>query len=765
LSRLPKINKARIQRAALLGQGIDMRTASQTSSWLLSAALCGYTAVATAVDAADSPLEEIVVTAQRRAENLQTVPISVSVLQGVELQRLQITSPAELSQFTPSLHIYAEDIGSEFYTVRGIGRTSEDLSADPGVAVFLNEIYLPRQAEANVGLFDIERVEVLRGPQGTLYGKNATAGAINIATRAPSDQFSGYADVTAGNYGRINVDGAVTGQLAKGLDGRLAVDSENRDGLYRNTTTGDRANNIDRQGVRGTLDYRAIDALSVVAVFDWERAVQHGNLKSIFTDVPGTVYEFFGHNPFTGNPRPGITPQTEGSDPFAVAAGVNGGQGIETYGALLNVRYRMADVDFVSITGLRHEIDYSVEDDGRTPEIAAYSTSRENTWSGSEELKLMSNAPNVRGSANRVSWTAGVYYFHEQGSKLAGIYYDVVPFSGITYFDQSLHTNSLAAFADVRYRVIDPLSITLGVRYTSETKSFGVNAFSVPVPGEVGSDGSTPFLDNGNFVTASSARWNKFSPRLVLDYQLTDGIFAYASYSEGFKSGGFDGEPSSPPNMEFQPEEVKNYEAGLKAEFFGRLRTNVAVFYSDYNNLQLQVFDANGAPSTGTADARSKGIELEVAATVADNLHAKVGLSLTDPTYKNYISVLPAIGTTFDRSGQTIGEVPKHQFNALLDYKIPLAVGAVIVQPDIVSVGRTITEFGSLWSPAYTKGDLRAVYEPISERWNVALWCKNITNKLYYEGGGPVSKYNTDTVRVGLVADPRTYGITLHVQF
>ena len=715
---------------------------------------------------AEDTLQEVIITAQRRAENLQTVPISVSAIQGSELERLQISTTSALSQFTPSLHIYAETIGSEFYTIRGIGRTSEDLSADPGVAVFLNDIYLARQAEANLGLFDVERVEVLRGPQGTLYGKNATAGAINIATRAPTQDLSGYADVIFGNYGRINVDGAISGKISDGVLGRFAFDSENRHALYHNITTGDTANNIDRQGVRGTLAFTPSELLSITTALDWQRSVQHGNLKSIFTDVPGSLYEFFAHNPFTGNPRPGITPQTQGSNPFDVAAGTNGGQGLETYGAMLNVRYRMQGFDFVSITGYRHETDYSVEDDGRTPEIGAYSTSNEHTWSASEELKLVSSTSNVPGSANRLSWTAGLYYFHEQGGKLAGILYDVVPFSGMTFFDQSLRTNSLAAFADVRYRILDRLSATAGLRYTTEMKSFDVNAYSIPVPGEAGSDGSTPFLDNGNFMTASSKRWNKASPRFVLDYQFGNDTFAYLSYSEGFKSGGFGGAPSAPPNIAFQPEEVKNYEAGVKMEFLERVRANLSVFYSDYSHLQLQTFDANGAPTTGTADARSRGVELEVAAHLTGNLSANMGLSLTDPTYKHFMSVLPAVGTLFDRSGQTIGEVPKHQFNVMVDYRIPLgAAGALNIQPDLVSVGRTITEFGSLWSPAYTKGDLRLLWTPPDNHWSLALWCQNITNELYYEGGGPVSKYNTNLVRVGLVADPRTYGLTAHFQF
>jgi iron complex outermembrane recepter protein len=747
-----------------------MYTQSQRSNrWLLPAIAVLIVAndrLAVAAEAAGGGLQEVVVTAQRRPEDLQTVPVSVTAISGEALEQLQISTTAQLSQFTPSLHIYSEDIGSEFYTIRGIGRTSEDLSADPGVAVFLNGGYLARQAVANLGLFDVQQVEVLRGPQGTLFGKNATAGAINITTKAPTDTLSGYADVLAGNYSRINGDGAVSGPLAAGITGRLAFVSENRDGLYHNITTGDTANNIDRQGVRGTLRFTPADRLSVDVILDYQRYAQHGALKSIFADVPGTLYEFFLHNPFTGQPRPGITPQTEGPDPFFVADGTHGGQGLQTYGGVVNVRYQLASFDFISTTMYRHETDYSLEDNGRTPEVASYSSSNEDTASVSQEFRLVSNLPNRPGDANRWSWTVGAYYFHEQGSKLAGILYDVVPFSGITYWDQSIYTNSLAAFADVRYRLLDRLSATAGIRYTTETKNFTVNAFSIPVAGEAGSDGSTPFLDNGNFLTHSSDRWNKVSPRFVLDYQFTDDLFTYASYSEGFKSGGFDGEPPAPPLTEFAPENVKNYEVGFKGEFLERLRTNLSVFYSDYTNLQLQTFSANGTPITGTADALSRGVELEVLAQVTSALSVSAGASFINPTYKHYISQLPAVGTLFDRSGDTIGEVPKRQEFVLASYKIPLGrYGLLDIQPDVVYVGQTITEFGSLWSPAYTKGDLRIIWNAPDAHWSASVWAKNITNVVYYEGGGPVSKYNTDIVRVGPITDPRTYGVSARYQF
>lgn len=715
-------------------------------------------------------LEEIVVTAMKREEKLIDVPVSITAIDGAAIERLNIGTTEGLSQFTPSLHIYAEAVGSEKYTIRGIGRTSEDLSADPGVAVFLNEVYIPRQAEANLALYDTQRVEVLRGPQGTLYGKNATAGAINIITRQPTEELSGYGEVAYGSFDRVALKGAISGPLSEGKAyARLAFATEDRDGLYKNLTTGQTANDINSRGVRGTFKFTPSNELTVTAIADWAQNKQHGVLKSIISDVPGLQYVFFTNNPVTGAPRPGVTPPTQETNVRTARSGTNGRQGIETYGGMFNVTYEADGFDFVSVSGGRSEDSYSQEDNGRAKEITSFGTTDEDTWSISQEFRLVSTAPIDPGSENRFAWTVGLYAFHEEGTKQADTYRNVAPFSGIAFFTQSINTDSYAVFGEGTYRLADNVTFTGGLRYTTERKDFGVVGVATRIPGITANGPITPFI-NADFSTTAGKRWNRLSPRGVINIQLADDVYVYGSVAKGFKSGGFQGQPPAPPAREFKPEDVVNYEIGFKGEMLDRrLRLNASAFYSDYKNLQLQTFDVNGAPTTSTASAKSQGVELEVAALLTDELTVRAGASFLDPKYKNFISQQPGFSDaahTFDRSGKRIGGVPKHNLSLVADYRVPLGdAGTLTIHGDVVSVDEVITEFGTLWGNAYTKGDARLTWESLDAGWAVSAWVNNITNKLYYRGGGPVAKYNTDKIRLGLVNDPRTFGVSLKRQF
>ncbi|HPE31865.1 MAG TPA: TonB-dependent receptor, partial [Parvularculaceae bacterium] len=505
-------------------------------------------------------LDTVVVTAMRREENLAKVPASITALNGITLEKLDIDTTEDLSQYTPSLHIYAEAVGSEKYTIRGIGRTSEDLSADPGVALFLNDVYIPRQAAANLAFFDIERVEVLRGPQGSLYGKNATAGAINVISRQPTEEFSGYGEISYGSYDRITGKGAISGPLVEEkLYARVAFLTDDRDGLYKNLTTGETANDINTRAARAILKFTPTDQFTATLIGDWAKSKQNGVLKSIISDVPGLEYIFFTNNPVTGLPRPGVTPPTQETDLRTARSGINGRQGIETYGGSLNMTYAANGFDIVSITGVRTEESYNQEDNGRAQEITSYNTTAEDTWSGSQEIRLVSTASNEPGDENRFSWTLGVYAFHEEGSRETAIYRNIAPFSGIADFKQSINTDALAVFAEAKYRLLDRVGLTAGVRYTTEEKELQVDAIATRIPGIPAGGPITPFID-ADYVAKDSKRWNRVTPRVVLDVYLADDAMMYASVSKGFKSGGFQGTPPAPPLNDFSPEDVLNYE-------------------------------------------------------------------------------------------------------------------------------------------------------------------------------------------------------------
>lgn len=724
-----------------------------------------------AVAAADSEvLDTIVVTAMRRAENLEKIPVSITALTGGTIEKLNIETTEGLSQYTPSLHIYAEAVGSEKYTIRGIGRTSEDLSADPGVAIFLNEVYIPRQAAANLAFFDTERVEVLRGPQGSLYGKNATAGAINIITRQPTEQLSGYGEVAYGSFDRITTKGAISGPIVDGKAyARLAFLTDDRDGMYRNLTTGESANDINTRAVRGTLKITPTDRLTLSLIGDWAKSKQDGVLKSIISDVPGLRYVFFTNNPVTGAPRPGVTPPTQEEKLRTARSAINGRQGVETYGGAFNVTYEASGFDVVAITGVRAEKSYGLEDNGRAQEVTSYNETAQDTWSASQELRLVSSEPNEPGSANRFSWTLGVYAFHEEGSRTTDIYRNVAPFSGIATFTQRINTDALAAFAEAKYRILDNVSLTAGVRYTTEEKALDVTGIARRITGIPAGGPVSPFV-NADYTASASKRWNRLTPRAVLDVSLGEGAMMYASVSKGFKSGGFQGQPPAPPLREFSPEDVMNYELGFKGDLLDRrLQFSAAVFYSDYKNLQLQTFDINGAPTTASASARSKGIEFEITALLAKGFTVNAGASFIDPEYKDYIAQQPGFSDpahTFDRSGERIGGVPRYNLSLRADYRHSLGdAGDLVFSASAVAVDKVVTEFNTLWANEYAKGDVRLSWESLDGGWTLSGWVKNVTNEMYYRGGGPVAKYDTDKIRLGLISDPRTFGVSVRRSF
>ena len=721
--------------------------------------------------AENTGLQQVIVTAQRRgrAEDAQSVPISITALSGETLEQLQIKNVEDLSQYTPSLHVFSETVDSAFYTIRGIGRTSDDLSADPGVAVFLNDIYMSRQAASNVGYFDVDRVEVLKGPQGTLYGKNATAGAINVITREPTRKFSGYLQANLGTYSREDLKGAVSGSLVDNLlYGRLAFSTEHRDGLYTNLTTGQRANDVDNNGIRGTLKATPSKDLTVSLIADWGKNEQHGLLKSVISDTPGTPYEFFVHDG-AGAPRPGTTPlPVQEANLLSSRSAINGGQGVASDGVVLNARYTASAFDVMSITGVRSQNNHMLEDLGRTQNITAYTQAKEKTSSASQEFRLVSNTPNELGTENRFSWTSGLYFFHEQGERVHDIYWNVAPFSSITNFDQHIVTNSFGAFGEANYRLLDRLMFTGGVRVTTETKDYHVIASSIPIPGIAGAAADSPLID-ADYDTQAARRWKKVSPKAVLTYQIADRMLTYGSVAKGFKSGGFQGEGANAPLQSFNPEDVTNYEIGFKGEFLDRrLRFNIAAFDSDYRNLQLQTFDLNGSPTTSSADARSRGFEAEIKARVSDGLTLSASGSFVDARYRQFIDVQPGFDDAahaFDMSGKPIALVPRYDVNANAEYELPIgSYGALTFQAAVVAVGRT-TEFNSVWSQKYAKGDLRLTWEPVGDHWRLTAWLNNVTDKKYYRGGGPVSKYDTGNVRLGLISDPRTFGLTTTYEF
>lgn len=717
-------------------------------------------------------LEEIVVSAQRREQSLVDVPIAITALSGEFLEQQQVFTAEQLSSYTPSLHIFAEAVNTEFYTIRGIGRANEDLGSDSGVAMFINDVYVARQGAANLVLFDVERAEILRGPQGSLWGKNATGGAINVVTRKPTDKLGGSLGVDIGDFGTLNLRAAANAPITDKINGRLAFVSRERDGLYTNLTTGQDGNNINSQAFRGTFTFDVSDATDVLFAADWARSEQLGVLKSVIADVPGTPYilkDFFT-----------VTFPEQESDLRNSRAGIHGAQGVEQYGANLTINHQMSAMDFISITGYRTEESHHSEDNDRAPERSGDLWSTQESSSFSQEFRLMSN------SDDALTWTAGLYWFHEDGDRNQSRYSDFYGPGGLvgpgspefqdstTTFIQKLVTDSFAIFGQADYQFNDRWSASLGGRYTEETKDYDIEAFAVAnQPG--GSDYSL-FIPDGAYTASDKKTWSEFTPKLTIQFALSDEVATYASYSEGFKSGGYNGSPDNAAGVvPFDPEQAESTEFGLKGQFFDNtLSANLAYFMTDFTDMQLQGFDpVTGSPITNNAaESEISGIEVELSGVIGEGFRYNLGASWLDHQFTRYaIEVFdPTIqgGPPFrlvDKSGDRIGVIPEYNYHVGLSYEWQFANnGSLTLGVDASGTDETITVFNTLWSNAYDVVDLRLAWDS-GENWNAAFWVRNLTDEEYYRGGGPVPDVNDTISRVGLLSDPQIFGISLGLRF
>ncbi|WEK02321.1 MAG: TonB-dependent receptor [Candidatus Sphingomonas phytovorans] len=738
-------------------------------------------------------IADIIVTAERRKSSVQDTPIAISAFDGARLESQGIVSVEGLSRIAPSLQIYSEQINNEEYIIRGIGKSNEDLTTDSGVAVNINDAYIPQSGEANAALFDIERVEVLRGPQGTLYGKNAVGGVINIITRKPTDHLDGYVLAELGGLGRRQFEAAVGAPVVEDkLSARIAGFSLHTDGAYRNLTTGRRANGIDSQALRGSVRFTPNEDWEINLVADYSKVDQHGVLKSIIADVPGTPLIV---RDFLEGPYP-----TQEKDIRSGRSETEGEQGIRQWGGVLRVD-RKADAGTISfLSAYRSERSYNVEDVDRTAALQNNFSATQKTWATSQELRFVSDDAGPLSAGGKLHWSGGLYWFHEQGRRDQQIFLHGCtpgsqpcdagkpddPDDGIlgpgspdyqnstTSFLQRVNTDSFAAFGEIKYDIADRLSATAGLRYTSENKSFDLDATSVAnVPG---GDPFSLFMPDGDFRASRSKTWHSLTPKFVLEFAPNGNIHTYASYARGFKSGGFNGQAGTAADTEaFNPEVADNFEVGVKADLLDRrLRLNAAAFYIKFNDLQVSGVNQQGLIITNNAaDARIKGFELEGWAQPLPGLNINGSLSLLDATFRNYAieAFDPSItdGPPFyilDLNGKRLPNIPRYTATLGAQYEHRFGNGSKVrIGADGTFKGNTLTNELTLRANSYTVVDARIGWTSANGRWDFSGWIRNLTNEVYYTGGGAIPDYNKTTTRVGLVADPRTAGVTVKLLF
>jgi len=700
-------------------------------------------------------LEDIVVTAQKRAENIQSVPISVSAVTGDAIASQQITNILSLANSIPNVQIntFSNSPDSAVFTIRGIGVNDADPYVGTTVSVIVDGVVVGVNTGALLQLFDIDRVEILRGPQGTLFGANTTGGVINVVTKQPTGVLEGEAQVVAGNYGRLNANAALNFPITDNLAGKISVLHMGHDGFFRNTIDNSRLGGTNVTTLRGYLKY-TLDNYDATLISEYVRSRNGSQTALNLADPTQALYV------------PGQTDQG-----LRFRRGQSRGQpdfnNRDSYSFTLTQDFDTSLGDVVSISNYREYRNELWSDDDAVEPVLLQS--RRNTMHSqySQELRTTIDVN------DRTQLMVGGFYFHQK--------YLLTHFTNLDGFLvglgqpqlQDQKNWSLSGFTQLYFKLTDQLRLQAGFRYSHEkTRARSVTANSLsPSPGVILSD----FSDAGNLIPGSlvdvSGRksWDEVGYKLGLDYNLTDDMMLYGYYARGFKSGGFAGRIAVPEDIgPFDPEKVDTFEVGMKSDFLdGRLRANVAAFYNIYKDMQvtqnITYLDGRNSSSIFNAGkSKTKGFEVELTALPLEGLTLSASVAYLDAKYKRYdtLKLDPATNTLVPASfaGNRLMNAPKFTGTASVSYTVPMGAGETNIFVQNAYTSPKYSYFDNL--PQQRIGAVNLVnatlsWTPESDRWSIGLYGRNILDRRY-----PAQlTYLPGTFYLVAMGPPREYGV------
>tara|TARA_R110002110_G_scaffold205066_7_gene417287 strand:- start:443296 stop:445761 length:2466 start_codon:yes stop_codon:yes gene_type:complete len=645
------------------------------------------------VQAQEGFLEEVIVTARKRQESLQETPVAVTALDADALREAGVRNLADLNQIAPNIEVSSANGTAPLANIyiRGIGQRNTGPNIDSGVGIYIDDVYLGRPDGALLDITDIQSVQVLRGPQGTLFGKNTTGGALVFTTNAPVDEFQAAGGIRVGNYDRLDGNFMVNLPLTDKLWTRLAGNSVNRDGHIDNRFDGENYMDEDRQSVTWRTRYAATDTLTLDFNANWAETEQtmRPNKCRLVPDYRGWQAELF--NILAVQPSTGRTVDdfcqdaAQAGDDNTVISDLGGAYYAENKGASVTVEWELSDdMTLKSISAWRYtqatqddELDHTgIPFLHRTQTFHPAGQPRE-TDQYSQELRLTGSAID-----DRLQYVAGVYWFEEEtkGEKTVSLLGPFDPaLAGWLFLNTSstqldAKNDAISAFAQLEWEWSDHWRTTLGVRYTDETRALDRTRFDI-VPASLDANGGPvidlfggsglydrgpDFVYNPNFDLSERDRTSQetsdsdVTPMASLQYiidgeGMIDAGSIYLTYSEGFLSGGLSEAPSGALET-FKPEEVENWELGFKLDFLDRsLRVNGAIFHSDYKNRQLTTLVINPvsnspAPATvNAAESSIQGIELETLWLPMDRLLLTFNMTLNDGEISQFDDIQIAI--------------------------------------------------------------------------------------------------------------------------
>ena len=685
-------------------------------------------------------LAEIVVIAQKRSENLQSVPIAITAVSGSQLAALAASNVTAIADMTPGLQM-ATAQGSLAPHIRGVG--SEIPNVENSVALYLDGVYIASPSAALLSLNNIQQVETLKGPQGTLFGRNATGGALLIETREPTENISSNLDVSYGNFQTVMFNGYAGGGVLPGLAADVALHVGHQgEGYGRNLETGSDIyqTNLDL-AVRSKWVWTPTDDDTVHFIFDFER--RYGSSATPDYIPRGTYPSVLLFPPVT----------TAVPHPYDINTFLDPSDSLDTGGVSVRVDHRMDWAKLVSISAYRQQrfdVKFDITLTPATsiqqpvpfppfsliiplPTVDALVDDKQI----SQEFQLVS--PD-NSSVNWLTWVAGLYYFNDLGKQVNSF--------------AEVRTDSYSGFGEAHIEFLPGSRLTLGLRYTDEDKALSVT------PGYSGA------------VTASPTTWfSQLTYRLGIDHKFDNGVLVYASKNLGFKSGGYN---STQPSLDkFDPEILKAYEVGAKSEFFDhRVRLNGAAFYYDYTGIQLnKLTTTNQVEFYNGPAAKSYGADLDLEAQVSQALRLDLGASYiharftsdTPPVQYNVPNPpIPGGSNPFFASadGNQLPYTPEWTANLGLSYLIPTATGDWTLDGQYLHNSGWFAEADNqLRQPAYDNVNAAVHWHVNNGPYTVSLWGRNLTNALVY-----TSAAGNFLVSLAQYAPPRTYGVQFSVQ-
>ncbi|KHS43805.1 TonB-dependent receptor [Novosphingobium subterraneum] len=754
-------------------------------------------------------LEEITVTARKRAENLQETPVAITAMTGGMLEERQVTNVAEVAKFAPNVNIspVANISGSSASItafIRGVGQTDFNITVDPGVGVYVDGVYVARSVGALLDMADVSSVQVLRGPQGTLFGKNTIGGAIVVNSVEPQNDFDMKLEAATGRFNRADFKGMINVPLSDTLAMRAVASYETRDGYQKRLFDGGRQGNKDSFGGRIAFKWEPTDKLTVnlsgdinirreemaastlVNLFESPNLLQVVDLNGRTVVFPSSTYawnKLQGGAGFCGadgqlapvnDPRCATTQWITG-DIDSTWSGAKNQSDFDLWGTNLTLDYDFGDINLKSISSYRDQKATIQFDFDGTPHPYLNLTNNIDLWQASQEFQLTGSVLN-----DRVKFVLGGYYLKEKGQDKNNLLFGFADF----FSGGKIDNDSYAAYLQATIKVTDRLSITPGIRYTDETKRFDpsfqtINVdytaplgqagiipypqgvfiafsqcvtgqpvpllvtdpasplFGFPLPGGCAPAATNPGGNHTMPAVQVAAKAKEWTPAISADYKITDDILVYASYSKGFKNGGFTQRifPAEQVAPSFRPEFVESYELGLKTELLDRrLRLNLAAFMSNYDDIQVVVSEGIAPRARNAGSGRIKGFEVEGEAAPTDWLRLTFGVGYLDAYYRSIdpLAFPVNLNSKFAFVPEWTGSA---SFNADV-YESDM--GKLTVRGDWSYQSETFKDAinsPQLRQPGYSVFGASASFTEKSEHFTVTAGVTNLTDERYIQGG------------------------------